>query len=239
MYFEINPNCSLDVRPVGNDRTPVIVIDDFAASTERLQAFACDQASYGPDATSLYPGLRARLPRDYIRGVLGQLFPLLYRVYGVPQSLGMRPVNAVYSLITVPERELERRQCAPHFDSTRPYYLAVLHYLADGPFCDTGLFRHRETGYERVTPDNVETYIAARERWAAQRELGEPAYIKGSDEQFELYDRVEYRPNRLAVYPGCLLHSGLVNPSIDIDADPRNGRLTANIFVDFTPLKAN
>ncbi len=238
MTFEINRNCTLKVRPVGRDRTPLIVIDDFAVSTGALRDFACNQAEYGPDATSLYPGRRAPLPREYVRGVLDQLFPLLYRVYGVPEDLGMKPVNAVFSLIGTPEADLAPRQCAPHFDSTRPYYLAVLHYLNEGPYCDTGLFRHRQTGLERVSPETVTTYIAAREAWAAQHGERAPAYIKGSDEQFELYDRVEYRPNRLAVYPGCLLHSGLVDPAVDIDPDPRSGRLTANIFVDFVPLGA-
>jgi hypothetical protein len=115
----------------------------------------------------------------------------------------------------------------------------VLHYLNDGPYCDTGLFRHRETGYERVTAGNVDGYIAARERWVDRNGPGEACYIKGSDAQFELYDRVEYRPNRLAVYPGCLLHSGLVDPAVDIDADPRSGRLTANVFVDFFPAQGS
>jgi hypothetical protein len=30
------------------------------------------------------------------------------------------------------------------------------------------------------------------------------------------------------------LHSGLVDPAVDINPDPRAGRLTANIFVDFS-----
>jgi hypothetical protein len=60
--------------------------------------------------------------------------------------------------------------------------------------------------------------------------------VKGSNDEYELYHRIEYRPNRLVVYPGCLLHSGLVNPAVDINPDPRTGRLTANIFVDFFPL---
>lgn len=238
MVFEINRNCILGVRPVGRGRTPVIVIDDFAVSTGPLREYACGDASYGPDATSLYPGVRASLPREYVRGVLDQVFPLLYRVYGVPENLGMKPVNAVFSVISTPEAELEPRQCAPHFDSTRPFYLALLHYLNPGPHCDTGLFRHRETGLERVTAESVEPYIAAREAWLERNGPQPPRYIKGSDEQFELYDQIEYRPNRLAVYPGGLLHSGLVDPAVDIDADPRSGRLTANIFVDFFPLEA-
>ena len=67
---------------------------------------------------------------------------------------------------------------------------------------------------------------------------GEPAqrYIDGSTDHFELYSHIEYKPNRLVAYPGCLLHSGLVNPKHDINPDPRTGRLTANIFVDFKQL---
>jgi len=237
VFFEINRQCALNVRQVGHSRTPVLVIDDFAVSTERLRAHACAGLHYDPDPSSLYPGLRAKLPRGYVRAVLDQLFTLFYRVYGVPKDLGMKPVNAVYSLITTPEPELEPRQCSPHFDSTRPYYLAVLHYLNEGPFCDTGLFRHRETGLERVAEDTVDGYVRSRESWRKRHGSVPPTYIKGSDEQFELYDRIEYRPNRLVVYPGSLLHSGLVDPAVDIDADPRSGRLTANVFVDFFPLQ--
>ena len=238
MPIAINRDASLSVRRVGRDGTPVILIDDFAAATGPLIERACAAADYGPDPTSLYPGLRAKLPREYVITVLNQLFPLCFQVYRVPEDLGMKPVHAVYSLITTAEPELEPRQCAPHFDSTRPHYLAVLHYLNEGTHCDTGLFRHRPTGLERITAETVDDYIRSREAWVERHGPPAPAYVKGSDEQFELYDRIEYRPNRLAVYPGSLLHSGLVDPAVDIDANPRTGRLTANIFVDFFPVAA-
>jgi hypothetical protein len=124
----------------------------------------------------------------------------------------------------------------PHFDSSRPYYLAILHYLNEGSFCDTGLFRHRATGLEKITDDCHDGYVKSCREQFAEQGLPEKAYIKGSNEQYELYHRIEYRPNRLAIYPGCLLHSGLVQPDVDIDHNPRTGRLTANIFVDFFPL---
>lgn len=234
----VSRKSSLSVRQVGRAQTPVVIIDDFADDTGDLIEFACAAADYGPDATSRYPGVRAKLPRGYVITTLNQLFPLLQQVYRVPAGLGMKPVNTVYSLITTPETELTPRQCAPHFDSSRPFYLAVLHYLNARPHCDTGLFRHRETGLERITEDAVDAYIRVRETHA--REHGPPpqVYISGSNEQFELYERIEYRPNRLVVYPGNLLHSGLVDPAVDIDRDPRSGRLTANIFVDFFPVEA-
>jgi hypothetical protein len=231
--FALNRNASLSVRQVGHGETPVITIDDFAEDTAMLVENACTQASYGPDPTSRYPGLRARLPRYYVREVLKTLFPMLFRVYGVPGSLAMKPVNAVYSLVATPEEDLEPGQCAPHFDSANPWYLAVLHYLNPGPFCDTGLFRHRATGLERVSEQTLGSYLEVREMEKARLGAAKPSYIKGSNDQFELHDRIEYRANRLVVYPGSLLHSGLVNPDVDIDPDPRTGRLTANLFVDF------
>jgi len=37
--------------------------------------------------------------------------------------------------------------------------------------------------------------------------------------------------DRLAIYRGSMLHSGIIPPDMAFSADPRLGRLTANIFV--------
>lgn len=231
--IEINRQASLSVFSVGREQTPLVVIDDFAQDTGRLIDAACATKDYHPDATSAYPGLRASLPRAYVITVLNTIFRLLFKVYRVPEELSLKPQNTVYSLITTPEGELSRAQCVPHYDSNGPWYLAVLHYLNPGDFCATGLFRHRPTGFERITGERLDTFRQSSEEFARQH--GEPPreYIKGSTGEFELYHQIEYRPNRLVAYPGNLLHSGLVDPKRDIDADPRTGRLTANIFVDF------
>lgn len=234
--FTFSPAASLEVHTVGQAGTPIIMIDDFGRDLNDLVEYACASVQYGPDATSMYPGLRASLPKSYTRAVLRQVYGLLFGVYSIPPDLGMKAVNAAYSLIATPESELKPGQCRPHFDSNRPYFLAILHYLNEGPFCDTGLFRHRATGLERITEDCVDRFLQSCQEYAEVHGEIERAYVKGSDDQYELYHRIEYRPNRLVVYPGYLLHSGLVDPAIDVNADPRAGRLTANIFVDFFPL---
>jgi len=83
-----------------------------------------------------------------------------------------------------------------------------------------------------LEPRRSEFFESSR---AFMEEHGPPPqkYIDGSNNHYELYERIEYKPNRLVVYPGSLLHSGLVDPAIDINPNPRTGRLTANIFVDF------
>lgn len=231
--IEVNPKASLEVIRVGNEKTPIVVIDDFAVDTGDLIDFAREGARYGPDDGSSYPGLRASLPRSYVIAVLNAIYRLLFKVYAVPKELNLKPLNTVYSLIATPENELSRAQSVPHYDSTRPWHLAVLHYLNPGNFCDTGLFRHRPTGFERISDDRLAEFLSASEAFVDAH--GEPpqSYINSSTDHFDLYSRIEYKPNRLVTYPGNLLHSGLVDPARDINPDPRTGRLTANIFVDF------
>lgn len=234
--FTVSPNASLKVEKVGRDQTPVIVIDDFGVDLAEVIDYACGPAEYGPDNTSMYPGLRANMPKDFVREVLKNVYSLLFAAYNVSPELGLKAVRATYSLITTPERELAPGQCRPHFDTNRHYYLAILYYLNPGPFCGTGLFRHRATGLERVMEKDVETYVQSSKEHAVAHGPPEQAYVNSSNNEYELYHRIEYRPNRLVVYPGNLLHSGLVDPEVDINPDPRTGRLTANIFVDFFPL---
>ncbi len=56
-------------------------------------------------------------------------------------------------------------------------------------------------------------------------------YMQGSDAVFEEIGRVEAVPDRLIMYHGNLLHSGVIPHGMSFSADPRQGRLTANIFI--------
>lgn len=231
--IQVNPGASLKVVNVGYEQTPVIIIDDFAVDTADIVDYACRSVEYGPDGTSAYPGVRGKLPRGYVIPVLNKIFRLLFQVFSVPASLGLKPVNTVYSLISCPEDELTPAQCVPHFDSNGPYYLAVLHYLNTGSFCDTGLFRHKPTGFEKILENRRDEFFESSRAFTQAHGQPPRKYINATNDHFELYERIEYRPNRLVAYPGSLLHSGLVDPAVDINPDPATGRLTANIFVDF------
>jgi hypothetical protein len=231
--IQVNPNASLQVLEVGEEKTPLIVIDDFALDTGAVIDYACRSVTYGPDSTSAYPGIRGKPPRHYVIEVLNRIFRLLFQVFSVPADLGLKPVNTVYSLISCPENELTLAQCVPHFDSNSPHYLAVLHYLNPGNFCATGLFRHKPTGFENILQHRRDEFFRSSKAFMDANGPPPKKYINASNNHYQLYDRIEYQPNRLVAYPGSLLHSGLVNPAVDINPDPRTGRLTANIFVDF------
>ena len=231
--FRVNPQSSPQVYAVGKERALVIVIDDFAVDTGAVIDHACQTVEFGADGATAYPGVRAPLTRSHVVAELNVLYPLLRKVYSIPEHLVMRPANTVYSLVATPERELKIHQRVPHYDSNRPYYFAITHYLSAGEFGGTGLYRHRPTGFESVVGARLDRYIETRDAFFAEH--GEPPqrYFGDSDAHYELYDRIDYMPNRLVAYSGSLLHSGLVDPARDVNPDPRTGRLTSNIFVDF------
>ena len=55
-------------------------------------------------------------------------------------------------------------------------------------------------------------------------------YIAGSTADYEEIGRVEGLLDRVAIYPGRLLHSGVIRPPATPEA-PLPPRLTANLFV--------
>ncbi len=234
--IRLNPEAVPRVFHAGDEQTPVIIIDDFAADTGDVIHYAVNSASFAADTVSLYPGIRAQTPSGYLQEIVRVIVPLLRRVYSVPCERkldGKTSYRLVYSLVATPPRELQVMQRMPHFDSHSKYYFAVTHYLNPGEFHGTGLFRHKPTGFENITDDRLSEYARAGDAFLSAHGDPPAEYIRESSDHFELYERIEYRPNRLVAYPGSLLHSGLIDPKKDISADPATGRLTSNFFIDF------
>lgn len=231
--FQANPDASLQVFAAGEEQTPIIVIDDFAVDTSDIIRYACESVSFEVDETSAYPGVRAYLSRGHVIAAVNPILELLYKAYSIPLAMQLRPVSTFYSLVSTPSNELRPMQRIPHFDCNRPYYFAITHYLDDGAHGGTGLYRHKPTGFENITEERLGEYIKAGDK--ILKFHGDPVaeYFTGSDDHFELFATIDYKPNRLVVYPGTLLHSGLIDPATDINPNPKTGRLTSNIFVEF------
>jgi hypothetical protein len=231
--FIVSPDINAKVVKIGIEKTPIIIIDDFAVDNTDVIDFACTTSEFSDDQVTFYPGIRATLPQPYVITVLQAVYRGVCRVYQVPLDLNLVPLNQSYSLLTKQESELHFLQCMPHFDTSKPYHFAVLHYLNPGPHGNTGFFRHIPTGYEKISVERCEHYVNSAKAFVAEH--GEPSnnYMTRSDKHYELYHEIEYRPNRLVIYPGNLLHSTIVKSEIDIDNSPYTGRLTANMFIDF------
>ncbi|MDQ2075880.1 DUF6445 family protein [Marinimicrobium sp. ABcell2] len=231
--FAINPTPTIQVDYLGPDRVPLIQIDNVTIDQGQSLVAHALKAQFEPEASFMYPGVRAPLPTDYVIEVLRPAIGGLYQLYNIPKDKQLRPQQAAFSLISRLESQLSLMQTVPHFDTPDPHFFAVLHYLSPGEHGSTGFFQHVPTGLYSVTQDTEKHYFDSVKQYFRQH--GEPPkdYITGSSGQFKLYHQVDYKPNRLVIYPGNLLHSTLVKKDRDISADPAKGRLTANIFVRF------
>ncbi|MGI9202279.1 MAG: DUF6445 family protein [Woeseiaceae bacterium] len=227
------PEQASDTRifEIGAEQTPIIVIDNFVDDLDGLLQTARQQ-DYASD-TTFYPGVRCQLPESYTQAALERLIPLICSTYGARESTSYELYHNVFSLLAQPPESLSMLQRIPHFDTTRDYYFASVHYLSPGQFCGTGFFRHRPTGFERVSTERHTAFVGAAKRHMLSHGEPPPGYINASTDHFELIGEIEYRPNRIVLYPGNLLHSGMVVPERDLNLDPNKGRLTANLFLDF------
>ncbi|WP_260679349.1 DUF6445 family protein [Thalassomonas sp. M1454] len=231
--FSINPSIKPMIKLVGKEKTPVIVIDDFATDLSEIVDDAVNNQTFVSDPNSYYPGVRSRVPQEYVLAILKTVYQGIYKVYDIPRSLKLKLMLNYFSLINTPEEELSLLQRIPHFDTPRPYYFAILHYLNPGQHGGTGLFRHTLSDFERINDERVDGYMQSTEQYMQEHGELPPKYHNTSSKLYQLYEEIPYKPNRLVIYPGNLLHSTIVDLKNDIDGDPRTGRLTSNIFVEF------
>jgi hypothetical protein len=217
-----------ELRRFGTSQSPVAVIDGFSGDASAVVEIAAALAPFPSSAGTYYPGLRRILTeadRDawaYVERTLEAAAPFLGGAFDFDR---FDLLEASFSMVTTPPETLAPAQRAPHFDSADPGYVAILHYLSDTP--GTAFYRQRSTGIETITDANRVVFIDA-----ARRES--PAltgYTNGSNGHFEQIGMVEGVADRLVLYQGRLLHSGRIPEDITFSADPRRGRLTANLFI--------
>jgi hypothetical protein len=214
---------------IGQMKAPVIVIDDFHPDPQALVAQA---EAHGPFAATskFYPGLRAKGTFDYVKRVRLHLRSLIPEVFGPPHDVV--PTECNFSLVTLRPEETIPFQRIPHFDGTEMNTFAVLHYLCQPRHGGTAFYRHRRTGIEVVTPENVHDYARAVDVEVAEQGTPPPGYVNGSTGMFEQIAAYEAVFNRALVYRGTSLHSGSIPADFVPDANPRTGRLTVNTFLD-------
>lgn len=211
---------------VGNDRAPVIVVDDVWPDARALFEHAAGRTDFG--ASSLYyPGVRCAAPKEYAHAIVQSLSGLIRDALGIQGPLAI--TDSVISLVTTPPEKLVPFQRVPHYDSTDPNRVALLHYLcASG---GTSFYRHRSTGTETVTAPAEDAYI--RKVNAEVRATGMPParYVDGDSPLFERIGRYDAAFNRALIYRGSMLHSVNVPAGFVPDPNPRTGRLSVNTFL--------
>jgi hypothetical protein len=221
------------LQRVGNSQSPVVIVDDFSGSAEDIARLADELAPFPLIEGNYYPGVRRVIAEadeaayNYVFATCRGAAPFIGGAFEVN---GFDLIEGSFSVVSLQPHELQAVQRAPHFDSTDQALLAGLHYLRVPPGSGTAFFRHRATGIERITDANLDVYVSAARAESAKLPP-DSGYIAGSNEFYEQIAFVEAVPDRLILYHGSLLHSGIVPEGMSLSADPREGRLTANFFL--------
>lgn len=218
---------SVSIGRIGHEREPIVVIDGFSSDPAALVERAAGER-YG-QLGAFYPGVRAKAAPGYLTERMDLLQQALANAFGV--TGGANLVECNFSVVTTPPGELSVLQRLPHFDSTDPSSLAVLHYLCGPEHGGTAFYRHRATGFETVSASRLEDYSQVMEAEAQRGAAPQAGYLRGDTPLFEQTYRVEAAFNRLVIYRGWTLHSGTVPDGHSLSPDPRMGRLTINTFL--------
>ncbi|MEG3181566.1 DUF6445 family protein [Sphingomonas sp. LT1P40] len=213
----------------GSSGSPVVVVDAVTGNLREIVDIAAALAPF-PVSQTYYPGLRRifdeadNAAMAYADALLEAAAPYIGGAFDA-ESFDL--VEASFSIVTTHPTALGGPQRVPHFDSTDPNYLALLHYLGDTPDTGTAFYRQQSTGIELVTEANLPAFVEAAKADSAAM----TGYINASNARYAQTGRVEAVPDRLVIYRGAQLHSGIIPPNMTISEDPRRGRLTANLFV--------
>lgn len=215
------------VHRFGREAEPVVVIDNFSGKIGELLE-AGRNAEYREGGAS-YPGLRSWAEPAYLDGRRELMFRIMQEVFGFRRGISCEV--STFSLVSLMPDQLSPLQCIPHYDHSSGELIAIMHYLLGPETGGTAFYRHRRTGFETITEAREELYNAGLA--ADQRDYGMPArcYYYGDSERYELIGEVGAQPDRLVLYRGRLLHSGVIPDHTALSTDPRVGRLTINMFL--------
>ncbi len=232
MIFKINQNASTNVIHYGNEKIPVIVIDNFYHNHQALIDYAAKGNGFHGSAADFYPGLRQPLPENYANQIGQHYLPLIEQIFQLPHATTTQTILSAYSIATTTPTQLRPIQTLPHFDSPRSNQLAVVHYLCDSHHGGTSFYRHRTTGFESINQQRLTQYGCLLKQQAIESQLHKNLYyINGDHLLFEQVYQVEAQMNRAIIYPSNALHSGNIQPQLGLSGDPYTGRLTTSSFI--------
>ncbi len=231
--FPLRPTLDWNAKSIGQEGTKLIVIDGILQNPAELIDYAEHEVKFdGQDSGSGgYPGVRAAAPLNYVGALVHAVDPLIRQVFGL-ENVSLRHAECTLSMVNTPRGLLHPKQCIPHIDTTDPLQFALLHFLCGDDFGGTAFFRQNATGYERI-----DAAREARFEQAVQASLCRPErrrdYVGADDPDYERIDVFSAFFDRLLIYPSCVLHSGVIHPETRLSNDPRDGRLTSNIFLNY------
>ena len=218
------------IEYIGDEKEPVVIIDTYSGQVDYLLSKALT-AEYASPGVS-YPGVRADTASNYLIVRQELLSDAIYQAFGFKN--GVSSASCSFSIVTTSPEHLSPAQRIPHYDDTGSDLLAALHYLKGANTGGTAFYKHRRTGFETITPERAKLYSnALRED---DLEYGPPksGYIYGDTERFKMIAEIPAKPDRLIIYRGRTLHSGVIPKQFLLTDDPLQGRVTINTFLTHT-----
>jgi len=234
--FALLPSFGLSLSAIGREGEKLLAVDRVMETPEALIDYAANEVAFAPvdGPTGGYPGVRAPAPLDYVGALVRRLSPAIERAFGLKGGkLGRAECS--FSIVTRRPDELAPLQRVPHVDTTDDLQFALLHYLCGREKGGTAFYRHRATGFEIITPERQGAYQAVRDAELA-RGPEQAGYITGDDPHYEQLTSVSAALDKVIVYRSRILHSGQIPGDLPLVPDPREGRLTANIFITYRRL---
>lgn len=232
LELRVNPAARVNLRRIGGEHNPLIVIDDILIDEDADALAACAvSASWTPPEATYYPGLNAPLPSSYLRTLAPVLRSTFERGFGLPGDARLN----VYGFFALATWGLERfgpLHRIPHYDQPNPRSLAMVHYLCRDQGGGTAFFRHDATGYESIDAVRREGYMVTVADEIERDGQLLTGFAGPDTPNYEMIDHVEMRFNRIVLYQSHVLHCALFDGA-HLSDDPRTGRLTANSFYAF------
>jgi hypothetical protein len=233
--FSLNPAAKREVILVGQELTPIVVIDDFALKVNDHLCFAGNENEYSPSKQDHYPGVRKAVAENYGEHLCQLYFDLIRSTYHIDSSQQAQTILSAYSLTTTPAEQLTPIQMVPHLDSTIESQFAIVHYLCNKNHGGTSFYRHKKTNFERINTERLPIYAQIIKQQAMAAQLHKkPQYINSSTVLFEQVATIEAQMNRAIIYPSNLLHSANIQTNSGLSVDPKKGRLTISSFIQLS-----
>lgn len=233
--FAFNHNAEVELVRIGRRGIEVSVIDNVLHDPEDAAALGFAQ-SYTQDPGNLYPGVRAAMPENFSIPFRAWLTPILQRQGILDSAQTLSRDVSFFSVVTTASEDLKPIQCIPHHDSTDPTLFAAVLYLCDTRFSGTAFYRHRRTGYEEITEDNVGNYQLALNTDLRMHGAPRKEYINGDSLLFETIFASELQFNRAIVYPARTLHAARIEQQFNTPKDRSEWRLTVTALLHSTRL---
>lgn len=229
--FPIVPKFEFELCPVGLEREPVLSVGRVLEQPDALVDYAAEETSFAPawGPSGGYPGVRAPAPLNYVGKLVRALDPFIRRAFALTH-VKMARAECNFSMVTLPPDRLRPLQRIPHVDTTDPLQFAILHYLCGPDKGGTAFYRHRATGFETLTPERIDLFEQTRDR--ELREAGD-GYIVADSTHYQQTAAFDAQFDRVLIYRSRVLHSGQIPADATLSDDPREGRLTANIFLNY------